>query len=106
MEATTILSALSDFLFCRNVLTPSLAVVVGLKADRVAEAGNDVGWVCIWRTLREKKPSFSTKFLLTCGATTVCFKQRCSHIEARHVLQNYQIWSLFYVVFGIMLLIQ
>jgi hypothetical protein len=38
------LPLLSDFLFFRNVLTP-LAVVVGLKADGVAQAGNDVGCV-------------------------------------------------------------
>ena len=81
-------------------------MVVGLKADRVAEAGNDVGWVCIWRTLREKKPSFSTKFLLTAGATTVCFKQRRSHVEARYVLQKLSDLEFFYVVLGIMLLIQ
>ena len=33
---------LSDFLFCGNVLTP--LVVVGLKADGGAEAGNDLVW--------------------------------------------------------------
>lgn len=88
------------------MFSPPLAVVVGLKADRVAEAGNDVGWVCIWRTLREKKPSFSTKFLLTDRATTVCFKQRCSQVEARYVLQKLEDLEFFYVVLGIMVLIQ
>jgi len=78
--------------FSAGMFSPPLAVVVGLKAYWVAEAGNDVGWgVYMAHSAREEAfllPSFSTKFLLTAAATTVCFKQRCSHVEARHVLQK------------------
>ena len=108
MEATTILPALSDFLFCRNVLTPlpPIAVVVGLKADRVAEAGNDVGWVCIWRTLLQKKPSFQQSFFLQPEPQMCVSNGSAPMSKPDTCFRKYQCCSFFYAVLGIVLLVQ
>jgi hypothetical protein len=85
VEATTILPLLSDFLFCRSVLTP-LAVVVGLKADGVAGARNDLVWgcgLCVWCELFERRSfpfqqSFFSQLQLQPRGVKLC----SSHSEA------------------------
>lgn len=85
MEATTILPLPSDFLFCRNVLIP-FAVVVGLKADGVAGAGNGLMWGgmgCVYGALSERRSlPFQQSFFLQPELHLRGLKRCCSASEA------------------------